>query len=193
MFKGNPTLLREMVLSIPQHISNVHEFPDNTLFKQCQHDELPAGRNKQWLKPGSHSMRKLVGAIRGKNDCRLKDLDMMTEFQHTSTNESINALHNVYLSKSNAYNHPQAYVRACLTAIDHNYNVDRKPSRDVDGDERYNIVSTRDGLVYTAKTIMEPKNTAWRQEILSEVLQVNLFIIYRCNIALYPMLRILDV
>jgi hypothetical protein len=36
-------------------------------------------------------MKKLIGAIRGKKDCRLKDLPMMTEFQHTSINENINA------------------------------------------------------------------------------------------------------
>ncbi len=34
-------------------------------------------------------MKKLIGAIRGKKDCRLKDLPMMTE--HTSINENINA------------------------------------------------------------------------------------------------------
>jgi hypothetical protein len=80
-----------MILSIPKHISGVHEFPENKLFKRCLHGELPEDRNKPWLKPGSLSMKKLIGAIRGKKDCRLKDLPMMTEFQHTSINESINA------------------------------------------------------------------------------------------------------
>jgi hypothetical protein len=172
-FQGNSTRLREMVLSIPQHISNVHVFPQNTLYKQCAHPELPAERTKPWLRPGSLSMRKLCGAIRGRNDSRLNDLAMMTEFQHTSINESINSLHNVYLSKSVAFGHPQAYVRACLTAIDHNCNVGRQPITDIDGDERYNVVSTRDGTLYTAKTIMEAKNTAWRQDIMSQVVQVN--------------------
>jgi hypothetical protein len=45
---------------------------------------------------------------------------------------------------------------------------------DHDGEEMYNVVSTRDGLVYTAKTIKEPKNTEWRKEILGEVLQVRM-------------------
>lgn len=172
--KGNPLLLREMILSIPRHVGGVHSFPENKMFKRCLHGELPARRSKPWLKDGSLSMKKLVQAIHGRKDCRLKDIPMMTEFQHTSINESINALHNVYLPKSNSYGHQQALVRGCLTAIDHNYNADRKPLLDHDGEEMYNVVSTRDGLVYTAKTIKEPKNTEWRKEILGEVLQVRM-------------------
>jgi hypothetical protein len=91
--KGDPLLLREMILSIPKHISGVHEFPENKLFKRCLHGELGDDRSKPWLKPGSLSMKKLNEAIRGKKDCRLKDLAMMTEFQHTSVNENINARH----------------------------------------------------------------------------------------------------
>jgi hypothetical protein len=118
-------------------------------------------------------MKKLVQAIRGNKDCRLKDLEMMTEFQHTGTNEQINNLHNCYLPKSCSFGHKQAIVRAALTAIDHNSNVNRKPALDHDGEERYDVVNTRDGQVWTAKVVKEPKNTTWRNEIVGEVLQVN--------------------
>jgi hypothetical protein len=64
-------------------------------------------------------------------------------------------------------------VRACLTAIDHNTNVDRQPARDEDGEKRYNIVNSRDGQIWTAKPIMERKNYARRQEIIDEVVQVE--------------------
>jgi hypothetical protein len=63
-------------------------------------------------------------------------------------------------------------IRACLTAIDHNCNAERSPALDIDGEERYNIVSSRDGQVWTAKPIMESKNTSWRKDIVCEVLQV---------------------
>lgn len=171
--KGNALLLREMVLSIPKHVSNVHEFPDNKLFKRCQHEELSGERNKPWLKPGSLSMKKLVAAIHGRRDCRLDDLEMMTEFQHTSINESINSVHNVYFPKAYAFEHPQAVVRASLTAIDHNHNVGRKPRKDVDGDTMYTIVSTRDGLDYKDRKVMESKDTTWRKVIMAEVLEVR--------------------
>jgi hypothetical protein len=54
-----------LVLSIPQYVSGVHHFPENKLFKKCQHEDLSGECNKPWLKPGSLSMKKLVAAIRG--------------------------------------------------------------------------------------------------------------------------------
>jgi hypothetical protein len=170
--KGDPELLLEMILSIPLHVSGVHAFPSNKLFRSCLHGDLSAGHERPWLKAGSMSMKKLVLALRGPNNCRLKDLAYMTEFQHTSSNESANARHNMYLPKSTAFGHPQAHVRSCLTAIDHNKNKDRKILLDVDGDERYNYSFTRDGQSYTAKPIKEPKDTSWRDEILEKVVQV---------------------
>ena len=116
-------------------------------------------------------MKKLVSALCGKNNCRLKDMDMMTECQHTSRNESVNAEHNVFFSKSYAYDHPQAYVRACLTGIDHNKNANRPPLLDRDGVQRQTQRCTRDGQEYTTRGLLVPKDTSWRKEILSEVLQ----------------------
>jgi hypothetical protein len=127
--KGNALLLREMVLSIPQHVSGVHHFPENKLFKKCQHEDLSGERTKPW--------------------------------------------HNVYFPKSYAFEHPQAVVRACLTAIDHNHNADRKQKIDLDGDSQYEMVSTRDGLDYKERKVMEPKDTTWRKKIFAEVLEVR--------------------
>jgi hypothetical protein len=174
--RGDAELLQEMILSIPKHISGVHIFPENKHFKRCLHGELTGARTKPWLREGSLSVKKLIRALRGNNDARLRDLQMMTHFQHTGTNESINALHNVYLTKSTSFGHPQAYVRACLTAIDHNMNVERKPALDHDGEKRYNVTSTRDGLVFTAKEVKEPKDTSWRKDILGEVLKVRIYV-----------------
>jgi hypothetical protein len=79
----------------------------------------------------------------------------------------------VYFSKQYAYDAPQAVVRACLTVIDHNRNADQKPRKDRDGDDKVVTVTTRDGQDSKERTIMEEKNTTWRQEILAEVLQVG--------------------
>jgi hypothetical protein len=103
---------------------------------------------------------------------------MMTHFQYTGTNEAINALHNVYLPKSTSFGPVQAHVRGCLTSIDHNKNIDRKTAVDHDGNKRYVVTSTRDGLVYTAKEVKEPKVTSWRKEIYEEVLEVRILIKY---------------
>lgn len=37
--------------------------------------------------------KKVESAIRGKNDCRLKDVAMMGVFSHTGCNEVLNSLH----------------------------------------------------------------------------------------------------
>jgi hypothetical protein len=137
--KGNSDLLLEMILSIPLHVRGVHIFPQNQYFKRCLHGDLPTERDKPWLKEGSLSMKKLVHALRGPKDCRLKDLNYMTEFQHTGTNEAINSLHNVYLRKSTYFPHPQNVVRGCLTAIDHNSNVDRDAALGDDGEQIYRV------------------------------------------------------
>jgi hypothetical protein len=162
-----------MILSIPQHVCGVHHFPANKKFKKCLHDDLPAVRSKPFLKEGSLSVKKIVLALRGHKDSRLKDLEMMTTFQHTSENESINALHNVYFPKSTSFGPAQSQVRACLTVIDHNRNVGRKVLLDHDGNKRYNIVCGRDGITYTPKKLKERKDTSWRNEICEEVLQVR--------------------
>jgi solute carrier family 8 (sodium/calcium exchanger) len=167
---GSAEMLEEIILSIPKHAAGVHTFPENRLFKKCLHGVLSTPRDKPWLKEGALPLKKLVQALRGHKDCRLKDLPFMTEFQHTSTNEQLNKLHNVYLPKSSSFGHAQAIVRACLTAIDHNCNVNRSAAKDRDGEDQYTVTASRDGQIYTAKLVKEPKNTNWRQEILENVL-----------------------
>jgi hypothetical protein len=62
-------------------------------------------------------------------------------------------------------------VRGCLTAIDHNCNVNRPAKKDKDGEDQYTVTVTRDGQMYTAKPVKVAKNTAWRAEILAEVVE----------------------
>jgi solute carrier family 8 (sodium/calcium exchanger) len=168
---GSSEMLMEMILSIPKHVAGIHTFPENRLFKQCLHGPLPNEHDKPWLKESSMAMKKLVLAIRGHRDCRLKDLQHMTEFQHTSINEQLNHIHNIYLPKSVSFGPQQARVRGCLTAIDHNSNVNRPAKKDRDGEDQYTVTVSRDGQAYTAKPVKEAKNTEWRMEIMEEVVE----------------------
>jgi hypothetical protein len=54
---------------------------------------------------GSLPYKKLEAALRGKNNCRLKDLDQLTECHHTSTNEQLNNIHNTYAPKHTFFEH----------------------------------------------------------------------------------------
>jgi hypothetical protein len=49
-------------------------------------------------------------------------------------------MHNVYLSKQYALEHPQAIVWAYLSVTDHNQTPDRKPRKEPEGVEQYDIV-----------------------------------------------------
>jgi len=168
---GNAEMLREIILSIPLHCAGVHEFPNNSFFKKCAHGPLPEGRAKPYLKVGSLPYKKLERALRGHNDSRLKDLEHLTEIQHTSVNEQLNNLHNIYAPKHTFFGHEQATVRGCLSAIDHNCNVNRPAKKEVDGDDKYERKKSRDGQHYSAKKVKVAKDTRWRAEILAEVVE----------------------
>jgi len=120
---------------------------------------------------GSLPYKKLVKAVRGYNDSRLKDLPHLTEFQHTSVNEQLNNVHNSYLDKATFYRPTQARVRGCLAVIDHNKNVNRPTKKEVDGDDKFVRVESRDGTHYSAKKVKVAKDTRWRAEIMAEVVE----------------------
>ena len=48
-YEGDPQLLKEMLLSIPDHISNCHQFPDNKKYKGCPHPPLVGEPTKELI------------------------------------------------------------------------------------------------------------------------------------------------
>ena len=50
---GDAELLEEKLLSIVEHVSNNHEFPNNKKYKKCPHPPILEERSKAWLAPGS--------------------------------------------------------------------------------------------------------------------------------------------
>ena len=47
-------MLEEKILSIPEHITNQHTFPNNDQHKQCSHSiPIEGDRDKKWLRPDS--------------------------------------------------------------------------------------------------------------------------------------------
>ncbi len=62
-------------------------------------------------------------------------------------------------------------MRACLAAINHNFNVNRPAKKDIDGDAKYTYKFTRGGMTYTAIPVKESKITTWRTNIMNEVVE----------------------
>ena len=51
---GDVESLREKILSIPQHLTNNHVFPNNKKHLKCSHGDLSQeDRNKPWLQDNS--------------------------------------------------------------------------------------------------------------------------------------------
>ena len=51
---GDVETLREKILSIPQHLTNNHVFPNNKKHLKCSHGDLSKeDRNKPWLQDNS--------------------------------------------------------------------------------------------------------------------------------------------
>jgi hypothetical protein len=160
-----------MILAIPEHVARNHSFPNNQFLKACHHGPLEGVRDKPWLKVGSLAYKKLVLALYGYKDIRLKDLNHMTENLNTSKNEQLNNVHNTYLPKHTFFRPQQARVRACLAVIDHNFIGNRPAMKDVDGDIRYTWKVTRDGMTYTAIPLKVVKNTQCWSDIMEQVVE----------------------
>ena len=79
----DPELLKEKLLSIPGHISNEHEFPENSKYMGCPHPPLTGERAKAWLPPGCLAVKKVQNALAGSDGSRLRDVPYMVGFTHT--------------------------------------------------------------------------------------------------------------
>lgn len=165
---GNAELLKERISSIPSHLSNVHEFPNNNQHKACCHGPLGP---KAWLSPDSKTIGKVRAALNGHQGCRMSDLDMMTDFTHTGDLESFNALLNKYCPKRFFYSNSSMLARTACAALDHNSNTDREQAKTSDGDLQYDLIKQRHSKKYYAKPIKEEKNHDWREVIVAMVIQ----------------------
>ena len=88
---GDADILKEKWLSITNHVVNRHEFPNNKVFKKCEHGVLDdSARRKKWLKPGSPPHNTLLKII---HDTRLqKTLPHLTDCIRTTALEAYHSL-----------------------------------------------------------------------------------------------------
>ena len=64
-------------------------------------------------------------------------------------------------------------VRAAMTAIDHNYNLNRPQAQTKDGTMRYKLECNRSGGKYIVHEIRVPKDNSWRDKVADLVIQVK--------------------
>ena len=159
----NAPLARQKILSIFQHVSNVHSFPSMILFSKCLHDEILDIR--PWIIPGSLEMKKLQEAILGVDGKNLIDLENMDEFCHTGDLESLNSLILKYSSKTHAFSWLGMLIRNVLAVLDFNYNVDREYKKDKNGDFLYKTKVDRAGTSASVVRQKVKKDYSFRKNI----------------------------
>ena len=69
--------------------------------------------------------------------------------------------------------HETMIVKAALTAIDHNINVEREQAVTKQGVPRFKLETDRGGTKWFTKVVKVPKATNWKDEIVSFVLRVK--------------------
>jgi len=161
--KGCPETARQKVLSILHHVTNCHHFPSFHLFGKCEHGDIV--EKKPWIHPNSKAMQKLRTAICGEDNRNLDDLKFMTECLNTSDLESINNLQLKYANKKYSYSWLGMVLRACLCALDWNFNVDRPRKKDASGKDMYREKVNRYGDSRTVVPVLVPKDTSWQDKI----------------------------
>jgi hypothetical protein len=73
-------------------------------------------------------------------------------------------------------------VKAALTAIDHNINVERLQALTQKGVPRFKLETDRGGTKWFIKVVKAPKDTDWKDEIVSFVLRVLIWLILCQNV-----------
>ena len=69
-------MLKEKVLSILDHVTNQHSFPQNNKHLKCSHEDLGPEelRTKPFINKNSASAKKLGNALKGANKSRYCEL-----------------------------------------------------------------------------------------------------------------------
>lgn len=158
-------------MSIPDHISNKHSFPNNKKYLACPHESFVGERARAWLDPDSVAVKKVRAALNGPDGSRIRDLPYMVEFTHTGAIENWNSLHNKYANKNYQYGYRGMLVRAALSALDHNSNCDREQAKTVDGRLRYDMLRNRYGSKWIVRKVKSQKDHTWREDIAYLVLK----------------------
>ncbi|XP_057311438.1 uncharacterized protein LOC130649581 [Hydractinia symbiolongicarpus] len=77
--KGDGKELAERFVSVVHHTANKHTFPQNSIYKECEHEKLTDEdkRQKEWFQMGSPAHNALIHIVTQKT--LVTDLEQMNE------------------------------------------------------------------------------------------------------------------
>ena len=167
--KGRPQYVQEKMLSTVGHIANVHHFPRNKIFKECEH-AMPVPP-RPYLPENSPELEGLRDILCGKNNSRYQALGRLDENQHTGLVETANALHNYYAPKANHLTHLVYDIKAKLTVIDFNKNSCRPTVKDSDGCEKVKIFRNTHEVEWRGRKVFERRDDSWKNDLIATTLR----------------------
>jgi hypothetical protein len=113
----------------------------------------------------------LISVIQDK--CLIRDIRKLTKACHTGAVESFNSALLRYTPKRLHFSHSGMIARTQLAVLGHNSNLKRKQAVDKEGNLRYGTAYPKRTKDWVAKNIYEPKDPAWRHELLSVICCVH--------------------
>ena len=115
--EGNAELLKKKWISILHHVVDKHSWDSSVLYNCCPHDPISATarRKTKWLKEGSPAHEALKQVVMEKR--LLKDLDLLSKFNHTGALEVYHSLYNKYMPKRQHFGYKGMVGRSQLAAL----------------------------------------------------------------------------
>ncbi|XP_014669579.1 PREDICTED: uncharacterized protein LOC106810658 [Priapulus caudatus] len=169
--KGDADLLREMWVSIVNHIVNKHAWNYGSCFHKCAHAALHETDTTKYLKAGSQAHKLLTSVVMEKR--LLRDVGHLTQFCHTGPLEVYHSLHLKYAPKRHHYSYKGMLARSQLTALDHNENANRLQAVDADGKKLYRPEYPKSQKDWILKKRYEKKTFGFRHDILCTALELR--------------------
>ncbi|XP_034027358.1 uncharacterized protein LOC117511442 [Thalassophryne amazonica] len=149
-------------------IGNIHDFPKNTLFRQCGHEPLSEkGHFRHQMAEGTPPHQALTEVVEDKN--LLKDLAQMTRFKHTGELEVFHSMLLKYAPKWQHFPYLSMKARLQLAVLGHN-NVFREQSRTKTGDPRWSAVFSKRQNSWIARKKFSQKEYGFRADLLRIVI-----------------------
>ena len=170
--EGDPEMLREKWVSVLFHIQNKHGWPGCKKFKKCAHPRLSKkeAKAKEWLSPKSEAFEALQSIVLDPKV--LNDLNYLTKFCHTGVLEVYHALYNKWAPKRQHFSYRGMQARSQLAIMDFNQGSNLKQAKTKDGEDRYNVLSSKVTDNWTAKPIKEEKDRTYLHDMVRETIEV---------------------
>ena len=164
---GNLEELMGKWLSLLQHICGFHEFPNNNIFKRCEHGNI----DREWLTPTSSSYIALKRIVTEK--LFISDMKYFVDFLHTGNLEVFHSLLLKYCPKRLQFSFHGMITRTQLVILHFNQAMKSDHAVTEDGTPRYKLQYSKISKKYVVKPIKNEPEKLYLNDLISEVINAT--------------------